>query len=470
MITTWPIPLTEKTSEIYALDVDGVAVPVWTGRVREEINRPEGAGFTHMLNGRTDWCSFARFDFDEPVDVSITVNREFETAAIAPRSADISPEIDGQTIRFTITRPQALTLLLDDMDTDVLHLFTHAPETNVPDPDDPNVIYFGPGEHWVDHFDLESGQTVYVDGAAIVRACLPAGSEGRRGGVLNLYSYPPPVFHINQVEDVRITGRGIIDGTLLPHPARNLICVRDARRVQIDGVMLRNSPNWHLPIARCSEILVDGINCLSGRLNSDGINCVSSDHVDIRNCFVRGHDDSFAVKAMDPERQSHDIVYENCTAWNDWGYAFGITYETRADIHHVAYRHCDCIFARHWAIGVHVSDSGTIHDIAFEDMTIDYPQNTSAKFMGRNLIKIDNKPDVWGKDDTVGHVRDILFRHIDVRGENIPNIPNIHIAGADADHPIENVEFEDVTINGQPLAANHELLKPGDHVSGLSVK
>ena len=461
------MPLTEKPFPLYTLEVNGAAVPVWSARVREEIHKPADAGYTHMLNGRTDWCGFARFDFAGTVEVVVTVARDFQRADIAPRSAGITPMVDERTIRFQLDEPRPLTLLLDGRDAEPLHLFTHRPETDAPSPDCPNVIYFGPGEHWVDTIKVRSGQTVYIDGGAIVRATLPAGARGRQGGVLNLFSYPGPVIDVSEAQDVRVCGRGIIDGTLLPHPARNLIRLTRSQRVRIEGVTLRNSPNWHLPIVDCADVVVDGLCGISGRLNSDGVNCVSSRNIRVRDCFIRGHDDSFVVKTTIPDRPAGDIRYERCVAWNDWGYAFGVSYETRADITDVKFLDCDVVFARNWPIGIHVADSGTVANILFERMTIDYPRAAIAPEMSRVLVKIDNQKDVWGKDDATGHVRGITLRDIDVRGTDIPGI---ELHGHDAEHPVRDVHFANFVIKGQPLApTDHSQVRANEHVQFTSI-
>lgn len=466
-VTTWPMPLTEKPFDRWALAADGVDVPVWTARVREEIHRPPGAGFTHMLNGRTEWCGFARFDVDGPADVVVTTSCDFARADVLPRSAGIEPTVNGRTIRFRMDRPRPLTLLLDGCDREPLHLLARPPETEIPDPDDPDVIFFGPGEHWIHTLKVRSGQTVYLDGGAIVRATLPAGIEGRRGGVLNLYSYPPPVLDVADAEDVRICGRGILDGTLLPHPARNLIRLSGSRRVRVEGVTLRNSPNWHMPIVTCDDVTVDSLCGISGRLNSDGVNCVSSTDVRVRDCFIRGHDDSFVVKTTDPDRPAGHIRYERCVAWNDWGFAFGVSYETRAGIRDVRFRDCDAIFARNWALGVHVADAGTVEDVSFERIGVEYPHTDIAPEMSRALIRIDNDKDVWGKDEGVGTVRNIRFRDVSVRGEAAPPVD---IRGTDAEHPIQDMRLEGVTINQELLKADGDRLQTNEHVRGVDCR
>ncbi len=400
-VTTWAIPLTESPFPLYKVQVGGVTVPVWSARVREQISSPADTGWTHMLNGPTDWCGFARFDFSGTVEVTVTVDRDFSKADILPRSAGITADVKGRTVRFRMDKPRQITVLLDGSDKEPLHLFTHRPEVNAPKPEDPNVIYFGPGEHWVNTIKVKSGQTVYLHGDAIVRGVLPAGASGKRSGVLNLYYYPGPVIDVAEVQDVRICGRGILDGTLLPHPAKNLIRLGRSQRVRVEGVTLRNSPNWNIPIVDCDDVTIEGVCGISGRLNSDGINCVSSSNITVRDCFIRNHDDSFVVKTTNPELKAENIRYERCVAWNDWGYAFGISYETRANIRNVRFTDCDVIFARNWPIGVHVSDSGTVEDVIFERMSVEYPKSSCDDHMGRALVKIDNQKDVWAKDSGV---------------------------------------------------------------------
>lgn len=387
--------------------------------------------------------------------VTVTVLRSFTDAEILPRSAGIAADVDGNTVTFQLDGPRHLTLCLDGTDEHPLHMFCREVETNRPDPNDKDVIYFGPGEHWVNSIEVRSGQTIYIDGDAVLRAILPEGAKGKRGGVLNLTGYGHPVLDVNGVEDVRICGRGIIDGGCLPHPAKNLIRVNKSRGVRIEGVTLRNSPNWHLPICLSEDVVVEDIAGLSGRLNSDGINCVSSSRVSVRRCFIRGHDDSFVVKTTQPDLPSTDILYEDCIAWNDWGYAFGISYETRADIRDIVFRNCDVLFARNWALGVHVSDGGTIGPVLFENIDICYPQTSIEPHMGQKSIKLDIVQDVWGKDDHRGHVRGITFRDITMSGKDIPTVA---INGCNADHHIKDVSFENLKINGLPVVS------PTDHL------
>lgn len=464
-VITWPMPLTEKPFHLYEVSANGVNIPVWSARVREEINCPDGVGWTHMLNGRTEWAGFARFDFDGSVEVVVKVARDFDRADVLPRSAGVKPAVNGREIRFTMSEPRPLTVILDGADSEPLHFFTHRPERDAPSPDDPSVVYFGPGEHWVNTIELKSGQTLYVHPEALVRAVLPAGARGVRGGVLNLFNYNGAVVKARGASNVAIRGRGIIDGTQMPHPSYNLVSLVDSRDVRVEGVILRNSPNWHLPITNCDGVEVDGLCCISGRLNSDGVNCVNSSRVRVHDTFVRTHDDSFAVKTTRGGAPSQCIRYERCVAWNDWGYAFGVTYETRSDISDVRYSRCDALFSRHWGIGVHAADGGTVSGILFEDISLEYPRTSLAGREGRVIVKIDNDKDCWSTDDRTGTVRDVAVRGLTVNGDLEPVV---EIRGSDADHETSGILLEGVVVNGAPLS--EDAIRRNGHVRGLVVR
>ncbi len=462
-VITWPLPLTEKQSAHWALKVDQTPVPVWISRVREEINKPDGAGYTHSFNGRSEWCGFARFDFSGKIRVGISVSRPFKTAEIVPHAFGIAPEISGQNISFEMAQPAHLTVLLDGSDEEPLHIFARAPETDVPAAGDPDVVFFGPGEHWISSLELKSGQTLYLDGGAILRGVLPAGAVGKCGGVLNLYSYGQPLVLVRNAENVTIRGRGIIDCGAMPHLAKSPLGIFDSKNVRVEGIMLRNAASWHLPIRGGQNIAVDGVACLSGRLNTDGINSVNSTNVRVRNCFARTHDDSFVVKAGQQGAPCSDVVYENCIAWNDWGYALGMSYESRSDIHDVIFRNCHVLFARNWPLGVHVSDSGTVSRLRFENIHIDYPATKFYPEMGRFSIRVDNIRDVWAKDTETGLARDILFKDIEIRGGDVPPFS---LKGA-AGQPLQNIVFENVSVNGEKVTADSRVFKFCENVDGL---
>jgi len=451
-IITWPAPAEEIPSPDYTVEVDGCPVFVYQARVRAEILQNDGL-WTHLPDPSGERASFAIFDMSEPVTVTVRPARAFTSAVVLPDRTGIVPEISDGTIRFTLDHPRHLTVLLDGTDQLALHLFISEPETDIPNPDDPNVLYFGPGLHEIDTVQVQDGQTVYLAGGAVVKGILRPDEEGVYSEQWKVTFYHGTALAVSGVTGARICGRGILDGSLIPHPGHQLVGIHHAEDIRVEGITLRDSPNWDMIIAKSRNVRVDNVRIVSGRLNSDGINSVNSQDVQIRRCFVRNHDDSIVVKTTEPGQPAEDILVEDCTVWSDWGYSFGVTYETRAPIQRITYNRCNILYARHWCLGVHLSDSATVSDITFRDIDI-ADLATAPRLAGAHaalspeprLLRIVITHDVWGKDEEAGHIRDITIDGVALHGAVVP--PS-EVFGYDTEHQVEHVTITDVRLNGE---------------------
>lgn len=469
-VVTWPAPDGIAPSPDYELKVNGLDLFVWPARVREEIDTPPDSIWTHKPGCPSDMAGFAVFDFEGSVEVAIKPLREFASASVHPLSAGIQASIEDGVVRFRMDRPRPLTVMLDGSDDRPLHLFASAPEQDIPAADDPDVVYFGPGVHEVDGIELRSGQTLYLAGGALVRAKVPDTAKWSRAERIGcMVCDSGPVVHVNRLENVCIRGRGILDGELIPHPARQLIVVSDSRNVRIEGVVLRNSANWNIMLKDCSDVVVQNVRIVSGRLNSDGINSVNAQNITIRNCFVRNHDDSFAVKATSPEREASGIRVEGCTVWNDWGYALGVTYETRAPIHDIVFSDCDIIFVRHWALGIYVVDSATVENVRFENIRVEDLGLPARRFGSETIfIRLMVSSDMWGTDDTRGRIRNIVFENVSLGG-NYP--AKSEILGFDAEHGVERVRLSKINYLGRKVTSPADMnLTMNEFTSGVEFR
>jgi hypothetical protein len=459
-VITWPAPAEEMPSPHFTVAVDDVPVFVYAARVRSEILQNDGL-WTHATDPSGEAAAFCIFDCDGPVTVAVRPARPCTTAAVLPVRAGVTAEVVDGEVRFTVPSPRHLTLVLDGSDVTPLHLFIGAPETDVPSPDDPNVLYFGPGVHDITTLALQSGQTLYLAGGAVVRAGLQPDEVGRYDEKWKVTFYGGTVLSLVDVTGVRICGRGILDASRVPHPGRPMLHLNRARDVTVSGVVFRDAANWNVINADSEEITFDDLRIISGRLNSDGINSVNARHVRVRGCFVRNHDDSIVVKTTQSALPAGDIRVENCTVWNDWGYALGVTYETRADVTDVEFRGCDIIFARHWCLGIRVSDSGTIRDIRFRDTAItdlaQPPTGAYAALAGEpKLLALCIAEDCWGHDPERGHIQDVLVEDAVIHG---PRLLASELIGCDAEHGIRGVTFRNIRRAGDPPATDAESLR-----------
>lgn len=474
-VISWPGPAGEVPSPDYSVEVDQQPIFVYQARVRAEILQNQGL-WSHLPDAAGERAAFAIFDMSGPVVVRVRVLRPFRTATVLPSRAGIDVIVTGDIVSFTLSEPCHLSLLLDDSDQMPLHLFVAEPEKNIPQPDDPDVLYFGPGVHEIETLSLQSGQTLYLAGGALLKARLPQGYQGEFSEQWKVVFYHGRVVEVKDATGVRICGRGILDASAIPHPGRPMIVFDGTADAQLSGITLRDAANWNVIIDHSRQIEVNDVRIISGRLNSDGINSVNAQQVQIHHCFVRNHDDSIAVKTIVPNLPAENILVENCTIWNDWGYALGATYETRAPIRNITYRCCDILFARHWCLGVHVSDSATISNISFHDIRIADLSRVDADGTSYAvcspqpmLLKMVITADVWGKDGERGHIHDIVVDGVTLERDAWYAS---HLEGADSDHAIEGVTLRNIRLQGQPAVskAADMCLTMNEFVCGVTVE
>jgi hypothetical protein len=433
----------------YKVEVAGTTQPVFT---------------TPVFRGGP--ASFSSFDLPLSAEVVVTAAQPIKTFKIFPESKGIQARATGNQITFTLSQPANLTLELNGTTNRPLHLFAKPSDPAPPDPQDPKVIYFGPGFHEVSTLRPKDGQTIYLATGAFLRAFILPGEkavrerEGKQGRE-KLYS---PVTEGNGVKNVRIRGGGILDLGALPWHSRKAIWFENSSDLLIEGITLLDAPDWAVALHKCNDSVIRNIQQISARENSDGIDLSNSRDVLVENCFIRSNDDAISVKTLSspPAPASKNIVVRRCVIWNERARALGITSETRADISDILFEDCDILHDLSQggdcaALAILVSDSAAIRNIRFQDIRI---EDCQTKWM-RCWIGQDG----WAKDKTRGHIAEILFRNISINGKSAPLS---EMEGFDSSHAIENVLFENLTINGKKVSTLPSLnLKTNSHVKNV---
>ena len=335
-VLSWPAPEGEKLSEDYTLRVNGQTVPVYSCRVSAMPFNQVWPGYQRPMD-QTELASFAYWGMSGPVTVEVDSKRPFQSAAVRPTSRGVKPRIKGRLITFRLPQPAQLTLELDGVHY-ALHLFADPPETGAPKAGDANVLYFGPGVHRPGKINLQSGQTVYVAGGAVVYTAIAG--RGLTG--------------------VRILGRGIIDTSEFPRgQGGGSIRLTNCTDVKIDGVILRDPDTWGLAASGCRNVTISRVKLIGfWRYNSDGIDLCNTQDVTIRDSFVRSFDDSIVLKGLKGRQESfgdrpvRNIRASNLVLWCDWGRALEIGAETSTP------EIVDVIFPRHRRCPDHVHRHG----------------------------------------------------------------------------------------------------------------
>jgi hypothetical protein len=429
-LVTYPAPNGYPKAKRYNVKVNGRNLDIYDARIDDPDN-----------------CAYTGFDFEEYVEVVITIPEGFSSFKIRPQSAGVKARVQGNnTIAFELTKPVKLMLELNDSIDYPLFLFASPVETNPPQPDDPNVRYFGPGIHETGHIRLRSNETVYVAGGAIVKC----------------------YFTAEDATNIRITGRGIMDAH---ENNTSMIRMIRCQNVLVDGITIADQPAWRWTSSywACDNVVVNNIKILAGdHYSNDGIAIVSCQDFTVRDCFIKCYDDCVVVKAHRTERRpARNILISSCLIWNIQAHSVQIGPELDApEVCNVLVENCDLIYPQHTetdtndrsyfytgALGIMDGDDCDVHNIRFENIRIEKP---TAKLISLKIMKTQ-----WNRKEitSYGKIRDVHFKDIYVvDGETVPS--EIISFGSDqfyngnevkSGQLIENITIENLNILGKEI-------------------
>lgn len=467
----YPVTLTEPGSRKYAIDgaevaykavntdfdvtINGLPCEVKHCRVSAlPFNRP-WPGFQRDLNQSED-AGFIAFSADEAVELRVRRKQSFDSALIRPLSKSVTAEVcDGEVV-FTLSDYGSYVLEFGNTH-NVLHIFFD-PIKEYPEAKDATV-YFGPGMHFPGVINLRDHDTVYIDREAIV-----FGSIFAKG-----------------VKNVRIFGGGVLDNScearLLEHCyapfTKGCFRIYESENIDVSDIILLNSSTWVMSMFWCHHVKIDNVKIVGQwRYNTDGIDVVNSDHVCIKNCFIRSFDDTISIKAIyDYQKPIEEITVENCVLWCGWGKTCEIGIETQGiEYKNIAFRNCDAI---HNAYGIMTISNGNyadMHHISFEDMRIEMQRGNPQILQTSQAQKYDSKGEelipnlianvnkqffIRKSDDSrdydvkFGNIHDITYRNIRVTTEGDAFRPVIRIKSLDANVIFKSFHFENLYLNGE---------------------
>lgn len=453
-VTVWPAPEGEELSQDFSVMVGGETAPAYVARVAPEKPELRWKAMDDKANSADYYenAAFTTFDMQGTVEVVVTCTAPVTSARILPSSLNIAPRVEGHRVSFTMTEPRPLTLEVNGDWVHSLHILANPPERDPPRKGDPDVIYFGPGVHEVTHMEIGSGKTLYVAGGAVVRGVIGPDEPFRISSYSGLKTYSP-TFQLRG-ENIKVCGRGIIDGSRCSTHARNLMLVQGSD-IQIEGVVFRDSSTWNIPIRRCDRVAVRNVKILGYRANSDGIDICSSRDVTVEDCFIRTLDDLIVVKTDRGAGEARRIVARHCVLWNEVAHALSVGAELRENVDDVLFTDCDVIHdkGREWTLRVYHCDSARITNVRFENLRIEESPRLISLWIDKAY---------WSRDDERGHIDGVVFRDI-----TAPTPARIELKGFDTQHAIESVLFQNVSVGGEPLEAS--TIRNNEFVRGVTV-
>lgn len=397
----------------------------------------------------TRCAAVAYFSFEGKADVKVTFASPVYNFDIRPKSRKIEGEMYRNQIRFTIDKPEHLSVEINKNLKRPLFIFANPLETEIPNKADKNVIFFEAGKiHYPGEVMIKSNQTVYVEGGAIVRGH----------------------FMTDKAQDIKIIGRGILDNSLYNKGQHRPIEINQCENVRIEGIILTESRHWSCAAHASKNVTYENFKIVSSNDWDDGIDIVGSQHVKVNNCFIQTKDDCIAIKAgvnyftkFSSTNNVDDVVVENSVMWNGvWGNGIEIGFETRADtIKNIIFRNCDLIHVEgpEGTFTIHNGDRAVIKNVLYENIRVEDSRGWLIDF------KILNSQ--YSKDKQRGKIENVTFRNISVEGEIFPYS---QLLGFDENHRITGVVLENFVIHGTRVTSTYNGMITTIHADDIVFK
>ncbi len=377
------------------------------------------------------------FDFDGVVHVEVEVSKpEVTSVELRPYSANITPVLENGKISFTLDQPGDYSLVFNDSPERAMHFFTSYPETETYEEGSDDVVYYGPGEYDAGVIDLQSGQTLYLAGGAVVHGNI----------------------RVENKENVKILGRGIIDGSLYGGDSNNRVVripvdISQSKNVSLEGILILNPNGWCVQGYSSTDVTIKNIAIISSRANGDGITLQSCVNFDVSDAFVRSWDDSLVVKNY--AGSTDNIVFHDIQIWTDLAQSMEIGFETNkgsienAEIKNIVFRDITVLYNLHKPVmSIHNGDSCLVHDVLYENITVEHADMSA----GSNLFEFTVLESGWSTTPERGDIRDVKINGVNVLSTTHRQL-SASVSGFGKDHTVENVSFGNVVICGEPVTS-----------------
>lgn len=356
--------------------------------------------------------------------VDVTMHATVENYVIRPASKQFKGSLRDQTITFKVDKPQMVVVEANNEKPLLIAMLP--PESQFPDKDDPDVLYFDEGIHEPGIIRPTDGQTIYLAPGALVK--------GRIYG--------------EDVSDVKVMGRGILDARNYTNKPEKICAIefKNSENILVEGIGLRAGEWWQTLYLLCKNVEVSWMHLLSFGVNNDGIDIDGVTDFYAHDCFIGCGDDGFGWHAVDAEANgeppTQNCLADNCVIYNTHagnGLRVGASMETSL-FKDITFRNIDVLEHANAGIFSDYSDWALSENVTFENFYIERP--------GRPIeVKIEKTrySNATGFRDERGHIRNWKFINVQSPGGEIV------LAGADDDHAIRNVLFKNCCLGGEPL-------------------
>jgi polygalacturonase len=250
-----------------------------------------------------------------------------------------------------------------------------------------------PGVFLTAPFKLGSHMALVVEKGATIQASdkfsdfgLPDPLPATQDELNKLRDSLHPLISASNVTDLAIRGEGAIDGagapwwaksnraartnggTYVPRP--NLIVIRNCSRLQVTGVTLSNSPQFHLVPKLCTDVLIEGvkIHAPPDSPNTDAVDPSNCRNVLIRHILTDSGDDNIGFKAG-ADGPMENATVTDCTFLHGHGVSIGS--ETNGGVRNILVQRCTF---ENTGTAIRIKSArdrgGIVEDVTYRDITM----------------------------------------------------------------------------------------------------
>ncbi|GJM33916.1 MAG: exo-poly-alpha-D-galacturonosidase [Saprospiraceae bacterium] len=323
---------------------------------------------------------------------------------------------------------------------------------------------------------LVNNMTLHIDSTAIVLG-IKSDDENHYPHHLIETQYPNRMLqdcqrrliYGNKVENVTITGGGVINGqgdhekwmnvknlgTEKDRPS--ILAFVGSKNILVSNITLLYPACWIQVYIESDSITIQNIRVNTGKLtpNRDGIDIVDCHHVLIEDCFIQSEDDGICFKSGS-EYGCKDVVVRRCTMDKlnvIPGNCIKLGTDGLGSFQNFEFSDLTLINAyAQTAIVIESMDGAVIDNINISNCTID---NCGQAFF---ILLADRKRTVPNRKPRIGTISNVHFKHIKGRRftQQFPSI----ITGI-AGHNIQNITFEncELELKGGVSVTNQSVME-----------
>lgn len=343
-------------------------------------------------------------------------------------------------------------------------------------------VYFPAGEYLSGPLMLKSNVNLYLESGATLLASrnvddYPA-DPNYKADQQSQAPFKAVFIRAENLENIAITGLGTIDGQAeqvwqplaeidqfiareteiargagIPmerayqkDPKVRLVYLMFCSNVTIQGVTIKNSPDWNLHLGRCHDVKIDGItirSSLTYGVNSDGIDIDACKNVLVSGCIIETGDDAICLKTNKINgtiESCENVIVDRCICTSS-STALKLGTESHGDFKNILFSNC-VIPNSNRGLSIVVRDGAKVSNVKFTNIVL-HCSRKHFNWWG-------NGDPIWlvvlkrNADSPVGKIQDVVFENITASGEGTSKVEEFEGS------PLENIQFRNVKIEMNP--------------------